>query len=940
MKLKRMMAIVLCFAMVLSTMSFSVFAEDATVTVSSYDELVAALTNAETETIELAGDITIDTSITVPDGVILDLKGNTLYVNVENSYYNNVTIKNGNIVLGKDDVHVCDGYFLVNEDKALVLSDVNMSSATDGIKGYAVFHLKTGANLDLIDSTLNISDNEYAAGYIVYAGESTATVDITRTTVTGTNVNGILHATTVIDNSTFTIGDANEHGINRSAVRINDSTVTISGGTGRGITAEHGDLVISGKSVVNISDMGEATIELRNDNNLTVADTATVTVDVAVNNTTSGTITGDVTVDGATEPPVVNANVKIGEKTYITLQDALADAKDGDTITLIWKEGNAPIAMNGYVSGKTVTITGTAEVDWEKGFLFVGRTTDDTEASDAKLIFENATLTTTAGGDHGIHVSGAEKGSATKANGTVEIKNSNINLTYLINKGAMSLDNSTLTVKSGFSIGGRPASETESGEDATATIDLKNGSKVVVDNHNGMGLGYEAIGIMNIDESSAFESIQNFLVTEKGTMNVNGGNVDVKGKLEVKGTLTSHGDIYGEITKASNDAVIEIYAGVYSYDPTAYVVNGLQVVYDDLTELYTVVGTMFTLAFDTNGGNTIGPLRDVQGGTVIELSSYVPTRSGYSFEGWFSDAELTQPITSIKLLANTTIYAKWSKISTGGGGGGAVAAKKYTLTFETNGGKTVNKITKAMNTIVDLSECTTEKDGYIFDGWYADKDFNNVVTSVKLTKNTTVYAKWTKEAETDKPGTEDKDLFVDVKTGDWFYENVKYVVKNKLMNGVSEDQFAPNDTLTRAMLVTILYRLESEPETDNVSFTDVKPEEYYANAVSWAKQKGIVNGITETEFAPNSNITREQIATIIHRYADFKGYDVSVSENTNIFSYDDAESISKYAVASMEYAVGSGLIQGKSATTLNPKDNATRAEIAAILQRFIEANKQ
>ena len=348
----------------------------------------------------------------------------------------------------------------------------------------------------------------------------------------------------------------------------------------------------------------------------------------------------------------------------------------------------------------------------------------------------------------------------------------------------------------------------------------------------------------------------------------------------------------------------------------------------------------FTLTFDTNGGNTIGPLRDVQGGTVIELSSYVPTRSGYSFEGWFSDAELTQPITSIKLLANTTIYAKWSKISTGGGGGGAVAAKKYTLTFETNGGKTVNKITKAMNTIVDLSECTTEKDGYIFDGWYADKDFNNVVTSVKLTKNTTVYAKWTKEAETDKPGTEDKDLFVDVKTGDWFYENVKYVVKNKLMNGVSEDQFAPNDTLTRAMLVTILYRLESEPETDNVSFTDVKPEEYYANAVSWAKQKGIVNGITETEFAPNSNITREQIATIIHRYADFKGYDVSVSENTNIFSYDDAESISKYAVASMEYAVGSGLIQGKSATTLNPKDNATRAEIAAILQRFIEANKQ
>ena len=648
MKFKKLLAVVLSVAMVLSSMSFTVLAEDATSPVATYDELVAALANVEAEkTIELAADITIDRSITVPDGVILDLKDNTLYVNVENSYYDNVTIKNGNIVLGKDDVHVCDGYFLVQEGKTLVLNNVNISSSAEGIKGYAVFHLKTGANLDLIDSELDIRNNEYAAGYIVYAGESTATVDITRTTVTGTNVNGIVYATTVIDESTFTIEDAVEHGINRSAVTIDDSTVTISGGTGRGITAQHGDLVILGSSVVNIFDMGEATIELRNDKSLTVADTADVTLDVAVNNTTSGTITGDVTVDGATEPPVVNANVKIGEKTYITLQDALADAKDGDTITLIWKEGNAPIAMNGYVSGKTVTITGTAEVDWEKGFLFVGRTTDDTEASDAKLIFENATLTTTAGGDHGIHVSGAEKGSATKANGTVEIKNSNINLTYLINKGAMSLDNSTLTVKSGFSIGGRPASETESGKDATATLDLTNNSKVVVDNHNGMGLGYEAIGIMNIDESSAFESIQNFLVTEKGTMNVNGGNVDVKGKLEVKGTLTSHGDIYGEITKASNDAVIEIYAGVYSYDPTAYVVNGLQAVYDDVTKLYKVVGTMFTLAFDTNGGNTIGPLRDVQGGTVVDLSSYTPTRSGYYFEGWFSDEALTNKVTSI-----------------------------------------------------------------------------------------------------------------------------------------------------------------------------------------------------------------------------------------------------------------------------------------------------
>lgn len=324
MKLKRIMAMVLCFAMVLSTMSFSVFAEETT-TVDSAEAFQAALETGKQ--ISLAADITVDAAITVPDDVIIDLNDKTLYVNVENSYYNNVTIKNGNIVLGKDDVHVCDGYFLVNEGKTLELNDVNMSSAEGGIKGYAVFHLKTGANLDLINSTLNISDNEYEAGYIVYAGESTATVDVTGTTVYGTNVNGIVHAATVIKDSEFTIADAVEHGINRSAVTIEDSKVTISGGTGRGITAQHGDLVINGNSVVNISDMGEATIELRDDKNLTVADTATVTVDVAVNNTASGTITGNVTVLDPVRLPV-----KVSTKAELTA--ALGNAVDGDTILL------------------------------------------------------------------------------------------------------------------------------------------------------------------------------------------------------------------------------------------------------------------------------------------------------------------------------------------------------------------------------------------------------------------------------------------------------------------------------------------------------------------------------------------------------------------------------------------------------------------------------
>ena len=141
------------------------------------------------------------------------------------------------------------------------------------------------------------------------------------------------------------------------------------------------------------------------------------------------------------------------------------------------------------------------------------------------------------------------------------------------------------------------------------------------------------------------------------------------------------------------------------------------------------------------------------------------------------------------------------------------------------------------------------------------------------------------------------------------------------------------------MFVTILHRIDGEKQEGENIFSDVADNVYYANAVAWAIKNGIVKGISETEFAPDDSITREQIAAIIHRYAQYKGYDVSAGENTNILSYDDAESISEYAVASVQYAVGMGLIKGKTDKTLNPQDNATRAETAAILQRFSEANK-
>ena len=157
---------------------------------------------------------------------------------------------------------------------------------------------------------------------------------------------------------------------------------------------------------------------------------------------------------------------------------------------------------------------------------------------------------------------------------------------------------------------------------------------------------------------------------------------------------------------------------------------------------------------------------------------------------------------------------------------------------------------------------------------------------------------------------------------------------------MSNTIFNPNGFVTRAMLVTVLWRAEGKPRvTYTMPFDDVDIDGYYAEAVRWAASEGIIMGVSENKFGSNENITREQIAAIMFRYAKYKGYDVSVGENTNILSYTDAESISEYAVESVQYAVGAGLMTGKTDTTINPKDNATRAEIAAILQRFIEANK-
>ncbi len=263
--------------------------------------------------------------------------------------------------------------------------------------------------------------------------------------------------------------------------------------------------------------------------------------------------------------------------------------------------------------------------------------------------------------------------------------------------------------------------------------------------------------------------------------------------------------------------------------------------------------------------------------------------------------------------------------------GGGPRVVRYIVEFDSDGGTNINNAL-----VVDggrvVKPADPTKDGYVFAGWYTDEELTEEFDFGKsVFKSFTLYAKWTETPEV---------WFKDVKENDWFYEDVKYVFEKGLMNGINEETFAPNDNLTRAMLVTILYRNEGEPalagDDANIvpPFADIDAGAYYASAVKWAQQNGIVNGVNDTEFAPDALITREQIATIMFRYAQYKGINTDISEN--IISFVDVNEISQYAVSTITWAVETGLIKGKSTTTINPKDNATRAEIAAILQRFIE----
>lgn len=298
--------------------------------------------------------------------------------------------------------------------------------------------------------------------------------------------------------------------------------------------------------------------------------------------------------------------------------------------------------------------------------------------------------------------------------------------------------------------------------------------------------------------------------------------------------------------------------------------------------------------------------------------------------------------TTVKVTGESSPYTyefTYTKPSSGSSGGSSSGKTTYKVTTSAvnNGG--VNASPSSAEKGAAITITLSPDKGYKLDKLTVTDGSGKTVSTVK--KSDTVYT-FTMPASAVKVGvsyvkateTPSETKFNDVSANDWFASAVDYVTGKGMMNGTADNTFSPKANTTRGMVVTVLYRLENQPSTSAASFTDVASGAYYANAVAWANANGIVSGYGSGKFGPNDKVTREQLAAILYRYAQYKKYDVSGANSLD--GYTDVQSVSSYAVPALQWANAAGVVTGKSGSKLDPKGNATRAEVAAMLMRFCE----
>ena len=745
--------------------------------------------------------------------------------------------------------------------------------------------------------------------------------------------------------------------INGGTFNAGEKTVitTMGGGTHSGdieITGGtlNGSIVLTDSSEgarLTITQKAKVTGNVTNSGKADVAITDGATVDGQVSNSAGGTMSvvnstiGSVpegttaetivivnsTVDGTlTTNTAENAAVMVGGKTYETLGAAITAAKAGDTIYVL---KDIPEAAGIAVpSGKNFTID------------FGGHT---------------YTLKDPGAGSAGTESNGFQflkDSTITLKNGTVRIAEGTTSIKRIIQNYA----NLTLEDMHFF------AEHQADGEDYA--LSFNNGSIIFKGDTDIVTTSDEAIAF-DVCKYSSYPST-NVTFDESYTGTINGKIVyDSTDADTHKLTIQGNGT-FGAIEAASGAAEaaksgIEVTSGhfakpvnedyladsvkaqlesasnpeaPYSYYPSLEAAQAAAQPGDTITEVNATSGEKkYTVTLDYADGDTKDSVYTVTEGTELTLPT--PSRSGYTFEGWYDgSSRVSSPY---KVTKDVILTAEWDY----NGSSSSSGSTRYTVSVEDtdNGSVKVSPTRASKGSTVTVTVKPDE--GYELDELtVTDKNGD----SVKLTdKGDGKYtfkmpaSKVTVEAVFTAVEPEPEGLpFTDVTSGDWFYDAVAYVYDKGMMEGTTDTTFAPAMNLTRSMIAQVLYNLEERPEAPGAAgFPDVAAGAWYADAVNWAAARGIVKGYDTGAFGPEDSVTREQLAAILYRYAQAKGYDTTKG-GMAVREFSDSASISDWAQEAMAWAVNAQVLSGKGNGVLDPQGTATRAEVAQMLMNFGE----
>ena len=1032
----------LCMVMSLVPMT-ALAAEESWTEVSTAEELSSALVAGGN--IKLTENITVTEAQawTVGNGVnvVLDLNGYSITSTYNEANYYLFTVNGGSLTLndssetrtGKIEIQnasqsyplhlrgtgsnfIMNGGTITATEDALDISTfaqdttITINGGTMSSQSYSALAIRGTNTVVNINGGL-IENNGHCGAFVSSSGSldpNSIVFNMTDGKLTSTG-------TGILTDYALTVNIGEEAAIETAGTGISVKGTTVLNVDGGSITsgsyaiqANYNNTVnITGGKIQTTSTYAPA-IQIGTDSNATISGGTITGKKVLTDNTEDITVTGGTFTDGETKVDVStyfpegailtqdkdghvvpgtpgegrSAVAEVNGVPYTSLQSALNMARDGDTVTLLKDEtlnatitvdktvtidlnqrtvtGNAVRAF--HVINGTMTLTGTGTVtsttmqDPNSSVIRVGNNGTAGTTPAGLVVGENVVIK--APETYGISVFGNATEETLTVNGTVTATGpapaisgngmydgTTITIGETANISASQSvaiyhpQGGTLTINGGIITGGIEA------KSGTITINGNPSISAVGEkNHTANGNGPSTTGY-------AIAIVDNSAYGNGATITINSGSYNGPVEYLKDGNGVGSGNESGSITVSgghfsapvskeylANTINAELYSlrnteAPYSYYPTVDAAQAAAQpgdVVTDLSDVNASTTTRYDVVFHHGNGTT--QTLSVYDGATITL----PTLSnrGYNhFVGWTDQAgKHYDGGDTVTITANTIFTAVWNYIPP--------ANPNYRIDIPAAEGGTVTADPAAAKAGATVTLTATPDEGYALGTITVTDRFGD---AVKVTENAdgtytftmpngqvTVTATF---VQVEEPAPTEP--FVDVAEGDWFYDAVVYAYQNELMDGVGGSRFAPNSETTRAQLVTILYRLEGEPTVSgDLPFTDVEAGIWYTDAILWAAQNNIVNGVSDTEFAPGDDLTRQQLVTILYRYAEAKGYDVSAS--ADLSGYPDADQVQDYAQPAMAWAVAENIIQGMEDGTLKPAGNASRAQIATILMRFCE----